>query len=117
MPYARTVAVTLLPVAPSSLQEASYAHASHSGEDRNTATRLPVRGRERPPLQSDRHRLLDRHRTLLLADGFHRLRATAPAAGGRDVHAPRLPRLLSRGALLGQAHRRCAAPCASGGAA
>ena len=41
------------------------------------------------------------------ADGLHRLRAAAPAAGGGGVHPPRLPRLLPGGALVGQARRRC----------
>ena len=67
--------------------------------------------------QSQDHRLLDRHRALLPADGLHRLRAAAPAAGGGGVHPPRLPRLLPGGALVGQAPRRGAAACAGAGAA
>ncbi len=51
------------------------------------------------------HRLLDRHRALLLADRLHRVRAAAPAAGCGGVHPPRLPRLLPGGALVGQARR------------
>src|SRR2546421_1331838 len=53
----------------------------------------------------------------LPADGLHRLRAAAPAAGGGDVHAPRLPRLLPGGAVVGEAPRRSAAACAGAGAA
>ena len=53
----------------------------------------------------------------LPADRLHRLRATAPAAGGRGVHQPRLPRLLPSGARVGQATRRGAAACAGAGAA
>src|SRR5436190_339664 len=50
-------------------------------------------------------------------DRLHRLRATAPAAGGGGVHPPRLPRLLPGGTLVGQAPRRGAAACAGAGAA
>ena len=35
---------------------------------------------------------MDRYRALLAADQLHRLRATAHAAGGGGVQAPRLPR-------------------------
>src|SRR5258708_24447074 len=72
---------------------------------------------EHAPLQRNGDRLLDRHRALLPADRLHRLRATAPAAGGGGVHPPRLPRLLPGGALVGQAPRRGAAACAGAGAA
>ena len=43
------------------------------------------------PRRSQDHRLLDRHRALLPADELHRLRTTAPAAGGGSVHPPRFP--------------------------
>ena len=49
--------------------------------------------------QNPDHRLLDGHSALLSADELHGLRGTALAAGSRGVHPPRLPRLLSRGAL------------------
>ena len=74
-------------------------------------------GPEHAPLQRNRHRLLDRHRALLPADRLHRLRATAPAAGGGGVHPPRLPRLLPGGTRVGQAPRRGAAACAGADAA
>ena len=61
--------------------------------------------------------LLDRHRALLFTDEVHRLRATPPAAGGGGIHPPRLPRLLPRGALVGQVPRRGADACARAGAA
>ena len=38
-----------------------------------------------PRSKSNRHRLLDRHRALLPADGLHRLCATEPAAGSGGV--------------------------------
>src|SRR5216684_3887838 len=79
--------------------------------------RSPKRFRPHAPLQRNGHRLLDRHRALLPADRLHRLRATAPAAGGGGVHPPRLPRLLPGGALVGQAPRRGAVACAGAGAA
>src|SRR5580704_11036889 len=69
------------------------------------------RGRQDHP-QSQDHRLLDGHRALLPADELRRLRGTAPAAGGGGVRPPRLPRLLSGGALVGQASRRGADACA-----
>src|SRR6202022_1830605 len=87
----------------------------------SSALRPPVgplaHGPEHAPLQRNRHRLLDRHRALLPADSLHRLRATAPAAGGGGVPPPRLPRLLPGGTLVGQAPRRGAAACAGAGAA
>src|SRR6516225_2324310 len=67
--------------------------------------------------QSQHHRLLDRHPALLPADELHRLRATNPAAGGGDLHSPRLSRLLPGGALMGQANRGGADPCSGAGAA
>src|SRR5262249_8062160 len=87
----------------------------------SSALRPPVgpraHGPERASLQRNSRRLLDRYRALLPADELHRLRATAPAAGGGGVHPPRLPRLLPGGALVGQAPRRGAAACAGTGAA
>ena len=59
-----------------------------------------------------RRRLLDLHSALRTPDGLHRLRSTAAPPGGRELHPPRLPRLLPHRALVGQVRgtRRTAHP-------
>jgi hypothetical protein len=61
---------------------------------------------------SQGHCLLDGHGALLPADELHRLRATAPAGGGRGVYPPRLSLLLSRGTLVCEAPGRDTDACA-----
>src|SRR5256885_349603 len=74
-----------------------------------------TRGANDAILQRTRSRLLDRDRTLLRADRLYGVCATPPAAGGRGVHAPGVPRLLPRRALVGQVLRRRAPARAGAG--
>ena len=60
---------------------------------------------------------MGRYRTLLPTDEFHRVRATEPAAGGGDVHPPRLSRLLPSRAFVSQTSWCDTAACAGAGAA